>query len=149
MLNLDNLYIDYIKEIFSFYYSEDKLEESIKKEYVKQDYIDEINKCERNENKERQAIFQRQLKEYCNEKVGKEKYGKYEYGRGRKKVNFKNNNLLIEIKNSKNDERIILIKTYKKLCSLIEILDNFIFEDRDKMKVNLTILNKKREAIEW
>ena len=35
MLNLDNLYIDYIKEIFSFYYSEDKLEESIKKRICK------------------------------------------------------------------------------------------------------------------
>ena len=88
----------------------------------------------------KKAIFQKQLIEYCNEKVGIEKVGKYEYGRGHKKVDFKKYFLIIEIKEI---NRMLIVKSYKQLCSIVEKLDNSLFESK-KIPVVLHVVNKDK-----
>lgn len=87
---------------------------------------------------EKKAIFQKQLIEYCNEKVGIDRVGKYEYGRGHKKIDFKKYFLIIEIKES---DRMIIVNSYKKLCSIVEKLDNSLFESK-KIPAVLYVVNK-------
>lgn len=89
---------------------------------------------------EKRAILQKQLIEYCNEKVGREKVGGYEYGRGYKKVDFRKRFLQITIKKS---GRKIFVKSYKQLSSVVETIDDFVFEDNDKIGIILHVIKKE------